>query len=234
MESNNISFICKRIMSGIEKYETSYNNFEGFYRKDITPEDVKANYMKLKSDISSRTDLTDYEKELLHSIIDNKIANIGSIMINRFYFNKLETVNDYLEMLDTIHREHRYDDVNVLYGDIVPLEAKMYYDVLLNRLSNNTTISSEDRYWLEKRIMRDASKIQDVEHEKYADKRRREEQKKAAFLAAKRRFKKLSIFDRVYLKKKCLTPSDMILETMNVKELNTVYSSGYIDNIRSK
>lgn len=125
-------------------------------------------------------------------------------------------LEQYMNMIEDTHNSH-------LRGDLNEMEYINAYNELIDVVVDSDTLGDEEKRQLISVIRTKIGQVPIVEEMKKEAKNQEIEEKEKAFVEAKNRFRKLSIFQRVKLNLKGLGPEQIHRTLGTIEEINNLY-----------
>lgn len=126
-----------------------------------------------------------------------------------------------LEEIEKVHYQHRHD-AGAMFGTLSPEEAEKAYREILNRISTNHQLSSDDYQELTDLIESKINNIPQVEREKENEYQKSEQTWNNSFARAKQRFDQLSFFKKRRLRLEGKDP-ESLGEVISAEQLDKLY-----------
>lgn len=125
-------------------------------------------------------------------------------------------LEQYMNMIEDTHNSH-------LRGDLNEMEYINAYNELIDVVVDSDTLGDEEKRQLISVIRTKIGQVPIIEEMKKEAKNQEIEEKEKAFVEAKNRFRKLSIFQRVKLNLKGLGPEQIHRTLGTIEEINNLY-----------
>ncbi len=187
----------------------------------LTDDEAKRSYVELIRTLPEVPGITPEEIKILTNEITKKINKIGIYVHPDYNDEVLITEEDFRKAIEKVHYEHRYD-AGAMFETLSENEAIKDYNIVLGVLLKSE-LPEEVKNALRKEIVTKIGQIPKVEEEKAAQRKAYAQEVDNAFLEAKARFKKLSLFTRAKLRLEGKAPEQLNRAFMDVEDMNSLY-----------
>jgi hypothetical protein len=179
---------------------------------------VVDNYMELLKIVSNMNHLDENQTKELIKDIEDKIDRIRHPRHERYNEDLITTEKEFRIAIEEINHLHRFGDNDLKI--LTMMEAVNLYNILLEVLDKINTIDDDIKKELKREVLLKIGQSQNVEEEKTKEM----EDRRNAFIAAKERYKLLSLIEKIKLYREKQTPSHQNLELMSVDEIESLYT----------
>lgn len=122
----------------------------------------------------------------------------------------------YKKMIESTHEDHKKGNLN-------EIEYINAYNEILDVIYDSTDLTDDEKNLLIKEVRTRIGQIPIVEAERKTTLEQKQQEINLAFVAAKARFKKLSVFQKIKLNISGLAPSQLPKGNLSVEEINGLY-----------
>ena len=179
---------------------------------------VVDNYIELLKIVSNMNHLDENQTKELIKDIEDKIDRIRHPRHERYNEDLITTEKEFRIAIEEINHLHRFGDNDLKI--LTMMEAVNLYNILLEVLDKINTIDDDIKKELKREVLLKIGQSQNVEEEKTKEM----EDRRNAFIAAKERYKLLSLIEKIKLYREKQTPSHQNLELMSIDEIESLYT----------
>lgn len=194
----------------------------GTYQGRWDDDEARREYTILLESLPEIPGLSLEEIEILKKEIQYKIDKIGVYVDPDYNVDTIKNSNDFRKAIERVHHQHRYD-AGAMFGTLTPDEAERDYNTLLQLLNEIDWLTEEEKVEFRAEIATRIENIPKVQQEKRAERIAYDQAFDKAFAEAKKRFDKLSFFEKMKLRRARKAPEHQKTDFMTIEDVNRLY-----------
>lgn len=194
----------------------------GTYHGRWDDDEARREYTILLESLPEIPGLSLEEIEILKKEIQYKIDKIGVYVDPDYNVETIKNSNDFRKAIERVHHQHRYD-AGAMFGTLTADEAERDYNTLMQLIDEVEGLTEEEKVEFRTEIATRIENIPKVQQEKRAERIAYDQAFDKAFAEAKKRFDKLSFFEKMKLRRARKAPEHQKTDFMTIEDVNRLY-----------